>query len=113
VFGNKVSFILIVKILLAFKGKTSGGLLNGGETINCLLRFFNFTYSSKTNLISFPLKFVEKFFGKLAVKTGGIVSLAPPVIVPRLAQLANSKIKKIESNLKIDFGIALFFQCTK
>ena len=42
--------------------------------------------SSKLILISFPLKLVLKFSGKLPVIFGAIVSFAPPVIVPLFAQ---------------------------
>ena len=64
-------------------------------------------------MISLPLKLVEKFLGKLAFKTGAIVSLSPPVIEPRLAQLIITNIKTKNKNLKIDFGILLFYQSTK
>ena len=85
----------------------------GGEIINCLFMFFSFTYSLKTSLISFPLKFVEKFGGKLAFKTGAIVSLSPPVMVPRLAQLDVTNTKTKQINPIINFGMPLFFQVTK
>jgi hypothetical protein len=57
----------------------------GGEITNCLFRFLSLTFSSKTNLISFPLKFVLKFSGKLIFNVGAIVSFKPPVIVPLFA----------------------------
>jgi hypothetical protein len=55
--------------------------------------------------ISFPLKLVLKFVGKLPTIFGAIVSLGPPDMVPLFAQLAkNEAITK--SNTK-DFNFII------
>mgnify|MGYP003478056309 FL=1 len=48
------------------------------------------------------------FLGKLADKTGAIVSLSPPVIVPRLAQLIVNNNENKKRNRRIFFGIVLY-----
>jgi len=50
-----------------------------------------FISSLKVILISLPLKSEVKLSGLLKIILGAIVSLAPPVMVPRLAQLESSK----------------------
>jgi hypothetical protein len=57
-----------------------------------------------------PLKFTDPFFGKLAFKTGAILSFKPPVMLPRLAQLDMITKNSKQNNFKIDFGIRLFFK---
>ena len=92
-------------ILLGFIGETSGLYFIGGETISCLFRFFNFTYSSNVKFISFPLKFTLKFLGKLAFKTGAIVSFKPPEIDPRLAHPITVSANKIKINGSLFFNM--------
>ena len=59
---------------------------------------------------SFPLKLVEKFFGKLAFKTGAMVSLSPPVMEPRLAQPIVIAIRRKKIYLSCFFCIPLIFK---
>ena len=64
-----------------------GCFLKGGDIINCLLMSFTLINSLKLIFISLLLKLVLKFFGLLETILGEIVSFAPPVMVPLLAQL--------------------------
>ncbi len=50
----------------------------------------------------FALLLVEKFFGKLPTSTGANVSLEPPVMEPRFAQLT-AEIKPIIATINIPF----------
>src|SRR3970040_2287682 len=91
--------------LLTEVGVINGSYFIGGEIINCLFRSFSLMYSSKVNLISFPLKSVLKFFGKLTFKTGAKVSFKPPVILPLLAQLIIVNTSRNRIYLKLFFNI--------
>jgi hypothetical protein len=80
--------------LLAVIGKICGFFDNGGEIINCLLMFFNFTNSLKVSLIDLLENSVLKFFGILISRVGGIVSFRPPDIDPRLAQPTKTSVNR-------------------
>jgi hypothetical protein len=56
VLGCKVSLIFMVIVLFGV-GRIKGSYFIGGEIINCLFKFLSLMFSSKTNLISLPLKF--------------------------------------------------------
>src|SRR3990167_1661917 len=92
--------------LLEVVGKIKGSFFIGGEMMSCFFRSFNLMNSSKVSLISFPLKLVLKFFGKLAFKTGAMVSFSPPVIDPLLAQpMVSNRSRSSEIYLKLFFNI--------
>ncbi len=106
VLGCSVSLIFIVMVLVGVVGKIDGSYFIGGEIINCLFRFFNLIFSSNTNLISFPLKFLLKFFGKLTFITGAMVSFEPPVMEPLLAHPTTIKRNKKKVYFKLFFNIS-------
>jgi hypothetical protein len=77
-----------------------------GEITNCLFRFLSLI-SSKTNLISFPLKFVLKFSGKLIFNVGTIVSfvIVPPLRNSLLRQAVEKYILNCFQHIKLVLGV--------
>ena len=91
--------------LLGVLGIINGSFFSGGEIMSCFFKSFNLINSSNDSLIVLPLNSVLKFFGKLAFNTGAMVSFAPPVMLPLLAQLAktisNTAIQYFKKDLPI------------
>ena len=69
--------------------------------------------SLKLILISFPLKLVVKLSGLLLMIFGAMVSLSPPVIVTRLAQLVNNKRLANKKAMYLNFFIFFYNVVTK